>query len=63
MKKVKEQASLIYLRIGIIGELFGFLLSHKLWWAVPLVLFTILLTLLFIFAQHSGVAPFIYPLF
>lgn len=50
-------------RIGIMGELLGFLWEQKLWWLTPMVLVLLLLGLLLVFAQSSAIAPFIYTLF
>ncbi len=53
----------IRLRAGIVAELVRFLWKRKLWWLVPMVLTLALLAALLIFAQATGLAPFIYPLF
>lgn len=50
-------------RVGIIGELLGFLWQRKLWWLIPMVLVIVIFGVLLIFAQGSAVAPFIYTLF
>lgn len=50
-------------RLGIVGELFGFLWKQKLWWLMPMVIVLVLFGLLLAFAQASGIAPFIYTLF
>lgn len=50
-------------RLGIIGQLLTFLWKKKLWWMIPIVLVLVLFGLLLIFAQGSGLAPFIYTLF
>ena len=50
-------------RIDTIGELSAFLWKRKLWWAIPLVMLLALLGLLLLFAQGSGLTPFIYTLF
>ena len=50
-------------RIGIMGELLGFLWACKLWWLIPMVSVLLLLGLLLIFAQSSAIAPFVYTLF
>ena len=50
-------------RLGIVGELFGFLWKRKLWWLMPMVIVLVLFGLLLAFAQASGIAPFIYTLF
>jgi len=51
------------LKLGIVGELLGFLWQRKLWWLIPLVVVILILGLLAVFAQTSPLAPFIYPLF
>ncbi|MFA4991764.1 MAG: DUF5989 family protein [Candidatus Omnitrophota bacterium] len=50
-------------RIGVTGELFGFLWRRKLWWMIPMVAVLLLFGLLMFFTQSSTVAPFIYTLF
>lgn len=50
-------------RLGIMGELFGYLWQRKLWWLIPMVAVLMLFAALLIFAQGSAVAPFIYTLF
>jgi hypothetical protein len=47
---------------GVVGEILVFLWQRKLWWMIPMVTVLLLFGLLFIFAQASGVAPFIYTL-
>jgi hypothetical protein len=52
------------MRMGIIGELFGFLWRRKLWWMLPLVAMLMVLGVLFaLAASSSAIAPFIYTLF
>ncbi|MCC7354644.1 MAG: hypothetical protein IT330_12930 [Anaerolineae bacterium] len=50
-------------RFGVVGELFGFLWKRKLWWLIPMVAVLVIFGLLLVFAQASGIAPFIYTLF
>jgi hypothetical protein len=50
-------------RLGIIGELFAFLWARKLWWLMPMIAMLIVLGILFLVAQGSSLAPFIYTLF
>ena len=59
MKALKNLAA----KLGIIGELLGFLWQRKLWWLIPMIVILLLVGLLFIFAGSSAVAPFIYTLF
>ncbi len=50
-------------RGGEAGELVEFLWKAKLWFLIPLVVILLVFGLLLIFAQATGVAPFIYTLF
>jgi hypothetical protein len=50
-------------RIGIMGELLGFLWRRRLWWLSPMVVALLLIGLLLVFAQSSAIGPFIYTLF
>ena len=50
-------------KLGVFGELLKFLWSKKLWWMIPMVIVMVLFWLLLVFAQGSGLAPFIYTLF
>jgi hypothetical protein len=50
-------------RLGTISELLGFLWERRLWWLIPMVAVLVTLGLLLVFAQASGIAPFIYTLF
>lgn len=50
-------------RFSIVGELFGFLWERKLWWLIPMVVVLVALGLLLVFAQATGLAPFVYTLF
>lgn len=50
-------------KAGIIGELLAHLWDRKLWWLTPMVAVIIIVGLLLIFIQASGIAPFIYTLF
>lgn len=49
--------------MGFFKELWGFLMSRKKWWLMPIIIMLILLGLLIIFTEGSAVAPFIYTLF
>jgi len=49
--------------LGVVGELLGFLWARKLWWLIPMIVVLMVFGLLMIFAQASGIAPFIYTLF
>lgn len=46
-----------------IRELFGFLWARKLWWMVPIVVPLLIITVLLLVGEATGVAPFIYTLF
>lgn len=50
-------------RGGEAGELLKFLWEAKLWFLIPFVVVLLLFGLLLVFAQSTGVAPFIYTLF
>jgi len=50
-------------RFGIFGELVAFLWAQKLWWIIPMVVILVLFAFLLIFAQGTGLAPFVYTLF
>lgn len=50
-------------RLGIAGELLGFIWHRKMWWAIPMVAVLLLMGLLIGFGSASGVGPFIYTLF
>ncbi|AOY83417.1 DUF5989 family protein [Moorena producens JHB] len=49
--------------LGIVGEILVFLWERKLWWLIPMVTILLAFGLLLIFANASGIAPFIYSLF
>ena len=51
------------LGLGTMGEFLGFLWRRKLWWLIPLTLAILMVGLLLVFGEASGVAPFIYTLF
>lgn len=50
-------------RGGEANELIKFLWEAKLWFFIPLVIVLLMFGLLLVFAQSTGVAPFIYTLF
>ena len=50
-------------RLGVMGSLFRFLWSYRLWWMIPMISVLLLVRVLLILAQHSAIAPFIYTLF
>jgi hypothetical protein len=48
---------------SLIAELWQFMRVRKKFWLLPIILVTVLIGGLLIFAQGSAVAPFIYTLF
>jgi len=50
-------------RMGILGELFAFLMKRKRWWLIPMIVVLVLFALLLVFAQSSVIGPFIYTMF
>lgn len=50
-------------RLETVGGVLGFLWRRKLWWIIPMVTVLFLFGLLLVFAQSTGIAPFIYTLF
>lgn len=50
-------------RLGILGELLGFLWKRKLYWLIPMVLTLAIFIVLIIAGSNSAIAPFIYTLF
>jgi hypothetical protein len=51
------------LGLGTVGEFLAFLWRRKLWWLIPLTLAILIVGMLLVFGETSGVAPFIYTLF
>ena len=49
--------------LGILKELWDFLMQRKKWWLTPIAVILLLLGMLMLFCQSSAVAPFIYALF
>ena len=47
----------------IMGEIFGFMRSKKLWWAFPVVSVLLVIGGLLVLAQATPLGPFIYALF
>lgn len=47
----------------MLGDLWDFMKTRKKFWLLPIVLVTLLVGGLLIFAQASAMAPFIYTLF
>ena len=50
-------------RLGVVGELFAYLWRRKLWWLIPLAMAILLVGILLVVGQTSGLGPLIYPLF
>jgi hypothetical protein len=48
---------------GTITELLWFLWSRRLWWLIPFVATLLLVGLVVLAGQATGIAPFIYTLF
>lgn len=54
----------LFNRMGILGELFGFLWKRKLYWLIPMVVTLLVFAILIILGGAGGAAtPFIYTLF
>jgi hypothetical protein len=53
----------MWMNLGVVRELLGFLWQRKLWWLIPMVALLLVFGLLLIFASSSGVGPLIYTLF
>ncbi len=51
------------MRLGILGELFGFLWRNKRWWLIPLMALIVVIGLVLVISQSSAIGPFIYSLF
>lgn len=58
MKAVKGFVS----RTTEAGDLLKFLWNAKMWFLIPFVVILLIFAFIFIFAQATGVAPFIYTL-
>ena len=63
MKIVNKFLKDLYYKSSILAELVMFLWENKLWWGIPIIVIILLIMVLVIFAQGTGLAPFIYPLF
>ncbi|MCX7049590.1 MAG: DUF5989 family protein [Candidatus Sumerlaeota bacterium] len=51
-------------RVVIVAEFIAFLLERKLWWITPIVVFLLLIGVLVVLTQTSGIgATIIYPFF
>lgn len=47
----------------LVADVWALLLSRRRYWQVPMVVVVLALAVLALFAQGSGVAPFVYTLF
>lgn len=50
-------------RMGILGELLGFLWRRKLYWLIPMIITLIVFAILIILGSNPATSPFIYTLF
>ena len=46
-----------------VRELFGFFWAKKLWWIVPFAVTLLLVAVLLLVGEATGIAPFVYTLF
>ena len=46
-----------------VGQIWDFLKVRKKWWLTPIILFTLLVSVLIVAVEGSAVAPFVYTLF
>lgn len=51
------------MKMGILKELWGFMMTRKKWWLLPITIILVMLGLLIVFTEGSALAPFIYTLF
>jgi len=50
-------------KLSIFVDLWQFMRVRKKWWLLPIIIMTVLLGLILVFAQGSPLAPFIYTVF
>lgn len=62
-KKKSSTIGDFFARLGVLGELMGFLWRRKLYWMIPLVAFLILFAVVIILASTGPGGAFIYTLF
>jgi hypothetical protein len=48
---------------GLLRELWAFAKARKKWWLLPLIILLMVVGALFVLAQGSALAPFIYAIF
>jgi hypothetical protein len=49
--------------LSTVGELFEYLWARKIWWLMPFVTVLLIVALLLLVGEVTGIAPFIYTLF
>lgn len=55
--------SMLKMRAAILRDLFRFLIAHKLWWLIPMIVCLAMLGVLMFIGQSSPLGPFIYVIF
>jgi hypothetical protein len=60
---VSEKVSDFASRMGIVGELMGFLWRAKMWWLIPMVIALLLFAVIIVVASAGPGGPMIYTLF
>jgi len=50
-------------RVGLVGEMLGYLAKRRLWFIIPMVAVLLLFGLLIVLAQATAIGPLIYTLF
>tara|TARA_Y100000588_G_C13531646_1_gene618055 strand:- start:312 stop:470 length:159 start_codon:yes stop_codon:yes gene_type:complete len=50
-------------RFSILLELWSFIKERKKWWLAPVIVFLLFFGTIFVLAEGSAIAPFIYALF
>lgn len=51
------------MKLGIVGELFEFLVKRRRFWIVPIVVVLMGMALVIVLTEGSVIAPFIYTIF
>lgn len=62
-KKKSSAVGDFFARLGVLGELMGFLWRRKLYWMIPLVAFLIVFAVIIILGSAGPAGGFIYTLF
>jgi len=62
MNELNKFKKLVLIRWGVVKELFSTLWKFKLWWALPVIIILLLLTVFLLIVGYSGVGVFLYPL-